>query len=86
MSLENEPKNKPFEFPPISKILVSITNDEEEWYRVGGPSGVTEITRFEQPGPHCMLHYVRVWKGSEVFADFALHQIIGIYYKMEPKK
>jgi len=83
MSLENEPKNKPFEFPPISKILVYITNDEEESYRVGDYSGVTEITRFEQPGPHCMLPYVRVWKGSEVFADFALHQIISIYYKIE---
>lgn len=86
MSFENEPKNKPFEFLPISRIVVSIVNDEEETYRVGGPSGVTEITRFEQPGPHCILPYIRVWKGSEVFADFALHQIIGVYYKMEPKK
>ena len=79
MSLENEPKNK----LSIYKILVSITNDEEESYRVGGPTGVTEITRFEQPGPYCMLSYVRVWKGSEVFADFTVHQIIGIYYKIE---
>mgnify|MGYP000231547560 FL=1 len=86
MSLENEPKNKPFEFPPIYKILVYITNDEEESYRVGGPNGVTEITRFELPGPHCMLPYVRVWKGSEAFTDFALHQIVGIYYNLEPKK
>ena len=78
MSLENEPKNK----LSISKILVYITNDEEESYRVGDYSGVTEITRFELPGPHCMLQYVRVWKGSEVFAEFALHQIIGIYYKI----
>lgn len=83
MSLENEPKNKPFKFPSISKILVSITNDEEEWYRVGGPIGVTKIERFEQPGPHCMLPYIRVWKGPNPFADFALHQIIGIYYNLE---
>lgn len=74
-----------FQFPPIEKILVYIVGDEEESYRVGSPNGVTEITRFEQPGPHCMLPYIRLWKGAEIYADFALHNIIGIYYKMEKK-
>ena len=81
MSLENEPKN--FQFPPIQKAIIYITNDEEEYYTVGGPVGVTKIEKIELPGPHCMLTYIRIWKGEQIFADFALHQIIGIYYKME---
>ena len=73
----------PTEKLTITKIIISITNEGEESYRVGGASGVTKIEKIELPGPHRMIPYIRLYKGDKIFADFRLYNIIGIYYDLD---
>lgn len=78
----NPPNNQEEKPLRIIQASILVTKDEEESYRVGGPSGVTKIEKIELPGPHCMVPYIRLYKGDKIFADFCLHNIIGVYYDL----
>lgn len=73
----------PTEKLTITKAIISRTNEDEESYRVGGPSGVTKIEATVYPGPHNNIPYIRLYKGDKIFADFCLHNIIGIYFDLD---
>lgn len=72
--------------PTIRKVLVSRTNDEEEFYISNYD---TKIEREEINGPYCRLPTIVVYKRLhaeapwQCLAEFTQSNIIGIYYWLD---
>lgn len=70
----------------IRKVLVSRTNDEEEFYISNYD---TKIEREEINGPYCPLPIIVVYKRFHAeapwrrLAEFTQSNIIGIYYWLD---
>ncbi len=66
---------------PIRYVKVSneFEGNEGDGWAVGY-SGVTEIEMVLRAGLHSDIPYVRVWKGKFMFAEYCLHNIVGVEY------
>ncbi len=52
---------------------------EVERYQIG--TDVTEIKETQREGQMSYIPYVEVWKGDKKFAEFCMHNIVGVYYE-----
>lgn len=68
---------------PIRRIEVDTIPGEQLAYWVGG-SGVTRIEACVKSGPYSPIPYVRVWKDDVCEAEFCQHNIVGVYFAVEP--
>ena len=64
---------------PIIGIQIDTIPESQAGYDVGR-GGVTRIEAYGEPGLHCDIPHVRVWRGDEKVAEFCKHQIVGVYY------
>lgn len=67
----------------ISKVLVSRTPDEDEYYLANYD---TKITKEMRNGPQDAIPYIVIEKRAhaeapwKLYAEFPQHNIIGVYY------
>ena len=61
----------------IKSIQSSLIDSPE--YCVG-KYGITKIEAYGEPGMHCDLPWVRIFKSDEVVARICCHELAGIYY------
>ena len=77
--MTNQPTNQ-----PIRMIVVSQRGEETVGFSVG-TNGVTRIEPIEKDGMYCTIHYLRVWRGDSVAAEFCQHNIVGAYFEGPPR-
>lgn len=66
----------------IQSVTVWAFETEAESYEVG-KKGTTAIVPIFKSGEYCDLPYVQIWKGEQLYAEFAQHKCQGVYFKQE---
>lgn len=69
--------------PEINEVQIDNVEGSEFSYTVG-KNDVTKIEAFEKSGLHSNIPYVRVYRFDKPAAEFCQHQIVGVYFKVQP--